>query len=341
MFDTDTSQAISGDVTHETLTFDVSIDGFDRKEALAALDKFGAIILRGVFPEDDIAALADGAQNYLEKPSIAGSFGYYRKDYGKKLVDPFMIGGHSVDVCLNEWLIDFIEAYMDSECVLSEAFIKEDVPTEYVYFPIHADYAPGTIRRSESDFVITAEALADPVGVGAALYLADSVEGAFCFCLGTHKLKAPKGQEIDLYDPEEKQRILSTRCRMEGQKGDIVVFDDRGFHGPDQPSPSVRLVMLLDWTRSQSWDGPAQAAPLRVFTSDLSRLSPKQLRVVGIGARTLGPRDTYHMHTFGQRKSGRLAFKLAHRLIEDAFLVNHWKRTIRARLGRVLSRPRS
>ena len=77
-----------------------------------------------------------------------------------------------------------------------------------------------------------------------------------------------------------------------------------------------------------------QAAPLRVSTSDLGHLSPRQLRVIGIGAKSLGPRETYHMHTFGQRKSGRLAFDFARWLIDNAFVVNHWKRTFQARLKR-------
>jgi len=252
-----------------------------------------------------------------------------------------MIGGQAVDVCLNEWLIEFVEDYMESECVLSEAYIKEDLPTEYVYFPMHTDYAPGNARRSESEHVMTLETLVHPVAVGAALYLADSAGGAFCFCLGTHKLGAPRGQEIEHYSAEEKQRILSSRCRMEGRKGDIVLFDDRGFHGPDQPSNKKRLVMLLDWMRVKSWGGPVQAAPLRVFTSDLGRLSSKQLRVLGMGATPLGPRETYHIHSFGRKKSSRIAFDLVSRLIDNAFVVTHWKRTVRARLNRFLPHLRS
>ena len=154
---------------------------------------------------------------------------------------------------------------------------------------------------------------------------------------------APHGQNLDSYDPKQQARILATRRRFDGKKGDIVIFDDRGFHGPDQPSPKKRLVMLLDWMRNESWGGPVQAAAFRVLTSDLGRLSPKQLRVLGVGATPLGPRETYHLHsfgrqkTFGRQKIGRWAHDISCWLIDHAFVATHLKRTVRARLGRIWS----
>jgi len=155
--------------TLEGLTFDVGAADFNRDSAIRSLQEFGAIKLRRVFKSEDVDFLSEATGECLQSMSLAGSFGYYRKDHVKKLVDPFLIGGQAVDVCLSEYLIDLVETYMQSECVLSEAFIKEDIPTKYIYFPIHSDYAPGTSRRSGSHITMTSESLKHPVAVGAAL----------------------------------------------------------------------------------------------------------------------------------------------------------------------------
>jgi hypothetical protein len=326
-------------VTTESLVFSISAGRPFPEEALEALREHGVVVLRGVFSPDDVDFLVKGAKLLLEKPSISGSFGYYRKDHQKRFVDPFLIGEAAVDICLDERVADFVEAYMESECVLSEAFIKEDTPTSYVYFNPHSDYAPGNSRRSDSDKVMTEEDLKHPVAVGGILYFAECKEGAFCFSLGTHRLGSFRGQEIERYTPIERAEILSTWTRLVGNKGDLVLFDDRGFHGPDQPSRFPRLVMLLDWMRNESWGGPTQVAPHLIQSTDIGRLSPRQLRLLGAGATSLGPRDSYHIHQFGRKKSSKMAFRLARLIIDHTYTANHWKRSIRKWLQ--IQKPRS
>lgn len=322
----------------DELSFDVAAPDFARERALHGLNESGAVRLRNVFPADAFDRFNAAVHSFLEKPAIAGSFGYYKKDQNKKFVDPFLIGGDAVDICLFEWLIDLVESYMKSECVLSEAFVKHDSPSNYVYFQTHADYTEGARRRSETDIAATAEAMTTPLGVGAVVYLADSSEGAFCFCLGSHKLMSPHGQDLADYPLADQEAILETHCRFDGRRGDIVLFDDRGFHGPDQPSRAERLVMLLDWMRIESWGKPLQAAPIAVFTDDLGRMSEKQLRVLGIGATPLGQRATYHMHTFGRRGTGQFAYRVAEAIVNNAHLVPHLTKTIRARVDRILGK---
>lgn len=305
---------------------------------MAVMRETGAVVLRNVFSENQLSFLVNEVHRFMAKPSIAGSFGYYKKDHNKRFVDPFQIGGEAVQICLHESLIDFVESYMESPCVLSEAFVKEDAPSRYVYFPLHSDYAPGSGRRLGSR-VTTEDDMRDPIAVGAALYLAETHEGAFCYCLGSHKLGAPRGQNLSDYPKDEQVQIRSTLRRFDGDRGDIVLFDDRGFHGPDQPSSKTRLVMLLDWFRLETWGQAYQVAPISVFTSDLGRLSKKQLRVLGAGATPLGPRETYHMHKFGRGNSGMLAFRLARILIDNAHISSHVRKTVRARLRR-LRRPK-
>ncbi len=302
-----------------------------KEEILTALREYGAVGLRNLFGTKVVLALTDAAHRLLEEPNISGNFGYIRPDYPKKVVDPFQIDEVGAAVCLNDELTDLVESYMGADCVLSEAFIKLDRATPYVYFPLHTDYAVGTQRHKNAP-VVTSAMLSQKLGVGAAVYLEDCSSGAFVYGLGTHELGAPYGQDAADYPKGYLEKnVLPRLHRFDGKAGDVVLFDDRGFHGPDQPAQQNRLCLLLDWTNVEAWGGPVQVKPFSLWTTDIARLTPRQLRVAGVGAQPFGPATEYHFHR--RFKEDRpLAYSLARLVINTAFVPQHLRATLRSKL---------
>ena len=297
-------------------------------DVVATLARDGACVLRGLF---DAAALdeVDGAvERWLARPAVAGVPGYAKVDAPKKLLSPTLLGGAVYDLLVDERVIDIVEQYMSSECILAEANLKYDAPVNYQYFAAHADFAVGWRKKTGSE-PLTAAQLALPVGVGGAVYLHETHEGAFSYALRTHTLGAPHGQDLDSYPHDERRAILEHWTRIDGQRGDLVLFDDRGFHGPDQPSRSERTVILLDYYRVETF-GRKQVAPFPIWSTDIGRLTPRQLRVLGAGADTWSTPHDYMQTRF--RRSA--AYGLVTGIIENAYLLRHFKAKLKSRLGR-------
>ena len=311
-------------MTASVCLFEVGGAGLDGAAAGAALAKDGVIVLRGLF---DAAAVEDANRRIEEiarRARDCGVPGYNKVDHPKKLFSPFVVGGPLVPMMLDERVIALIEAYMESECVLAEANVKIDAPVGYEYFPMHADFTPGWQKNEDSAFVLSTEALRQPVGVGGAIYLHDTAEGAFSYCVGSHTLMAPDGVDLDAYPEPQRSEILATRVRVDGSAGDLVLFDDRGFHGPDQPSRARRCVVLLDYYRVKTF-GYTQVSPMPVWSSDLGGLSARQMRVLGAGADfMISPRDY-----MGTRFKRNILYRPVKFLIENAFVWQHLKQKIK------------
>lgn len=311
------------------LVFDTSSKSFIDDHIVKCFDENGAVILRNFFDAEYLAEFIYKTEKYINTPSIAGSFGYYKKDYPKRFLDPFMIENFT-KICVNKRLIKIIETYMNSKCTLAETFIKLDKATTYNYFPLHSDFWPGMKKTSIQKLDITKEVMAYKLAVGGALYLRDTVDGAFRYCLGSHKFMAPKGSRLDDYTKEEKAHITKHNWRIEGLQGDLVLFDDRGFHGPDQPSKKDRLVVLMDWFNDSVWGESLQSAPFRVYTSDLANLSPDQMRVLGVGAAHLMSREQYHIHGFARHR--KKLYRIGNAILNLAGLTAHIKKTIKQKV---------
>ena len=73
------------------------------------------------------------------------------------------------------------------------------------------------------------------LGIGGILYLHNTNSGAFFYSLGSHKLKSSYGQKLNAYPNSIKDEIKNN-VEVCSSKGDLVLFDDRGFHGPALPS---------------------------------------------------------------------------------------------------------
>lgn len=320
-------------MTTKIAVIDCSSDAFDREAALNSLRDAGCVVLRGLFAEDDLADANRRIDEIAKSPSIAGVPGYTKTDYPKIIFNPFAAGGTLVDLSLDERVIELVEAYMNSTCVLAEANVKIDEPVGYEYFPIHADFAVGWRKSASSEFVLDAAELQKPIGVGGALYMHETSEGAFCYCVTTHKLLAPHGQSLKTYPESEIKSILSKRVRVDGMAGDLVLFDDRGFHGPDHPSSARRRVVLLDYYRVETF-GYTQVSPMPVWTNDLGRLSSTQMRVLGAGADFMVPPAEY----MGTRFKNSGAYRSVKFLIENAYLWQHMKQKLKAKLSGVVGR---
>lgn len=161
--------------------------------AVRKLRERGYVILRGCLPEDAVNAGAERAEEMLRQPSVAGVWGYYRADHQKKVIQPTLLGASVYPVIVNERVLDIAENYLGSECVLAETNLKVDRGVGYVYFPMHSDFAVGWRKSADHVSPITEETIKLPLGVGGAVYLHDTSEGAFSYCTGTHKLRAPHG----------------------------------------------------------------------------------------------------------------------------------------------------
>lgn len=289
----------------------------------------GYVILRGFLPMDAVDAVAARAGDLLKQPSVAGVWGYFRADHQKKVLLPTLLGKPVYPLIANEHIVDIVEAYMGAPCILAETNLKADRGMGYVYFPMHSDFAAGWRKSPQHESRVTQENMKAPLGVGGVIYLHDTTEGAFCYCTGTHTLGAPHGQRLAAYPPALKQEIIAKKIRLDGKKGDIVLFDDSGFHGPDHPSRSDRAVILVDYYRIDVL-GNEQVTPMPIWSSDIGALTPKQLRILGADSSYTIPFDRYKWRKIrGTRAFGMITF-----LIENAFIASHLRMKLKALLKR-------
>nr|AIE97705.1 hypothetical protein [uncultured marine thaumarchaeote KM3_02_B09] len=312
---------------------DVTEPNFHVGKAKSVMSDRGFVILRNLFPEHIVQETVQSAKIWLAQPAVAGAAGYWKVDHPKKILNSFILGGGVVELLLNELVLDIVDSLMEGECVLAETNLKLDRPTKYSYFPLHSDFAAGWSKGPNTGFTLTKSDMQHVLGVGGAIYLHDTTEGAFSYCDGTHRLGSPHGQNLSAYPEQERDQILAKCVRCDGKKGDLVLFDDRGFHGPAQPSSHERLVIIVDYYRVSTF-GRSQVSPMPIWSSDIARLSPRQLRAAGAGATyMIRPED----YSFTRFKRSRM-YSLVIWLIEYAFILNHLKAELRSwikkRVGR-------
>ena len=254
-----------------------------KSEALSELKDKGVIVLRGIENNNNLNSINKKISNVLKSPSILGSIGYYQKDPFKKLYDGFLLGNEVIKMVANKDLINIIETYVNDEIILNEIFVKYDLGTELIYFPYH--------RHTGTDI----EGPVDkPFGCGSMIYLHDTEDGAFCYSLYSHNLPISKGAESVMAKHENKIQLEANLHKVVGKKGDVIIFDERGFHGPEQPSSNSRKVLLFGYQSKKSTLNRSRTA-IPVLISDLKGLNQKQLSSIGIGGGTRGDYLNYHV----------------------------------------------
>lgn len=304
--------------------FDMSGANPDIAGISQSLGEYGYAILRGLFPEETVASAYKRVQQLASTPAVAGVPGYYKVDHPKKFIEPFLSGRVFYDLILDERVIEAIETHMGGDCVLGEGLIKIDQPSDYVYFDLHSDFAEGWRKNPQDENGLSAADMQKPIGIGGMLYFHDTASGAFSYCEGTHKLASPHGQNLATYPEEARREILSKLTRLDGKAGDFAIFDDRGFHGPDQPSTAMRTVLLLDYYSVDVF-GYTQVSPVPVLTGYLKGLSDRQKRVLGLASDFMVDPDDRHTARF---RSNRW-YPMVRRIVDNAWLDSHLRQRVR------------
>ena len=292
-------------------------------EAVEAIADQGFCVLSNLLDGDSIAALQKASAQVLARPAIAGVPGYAKVDHPKKLANPFELGRAAIDLLAHESVIEISDRLVEGTTVLAEANLKFDAGVGYVYFGMHCDFEVGWRKGPEHDFSLTAEQLSKPLGIGLAYYVDDVEAGAFTYCSGTHRLQAPHGIDLDNYPEDMRRLVLDRAVVCNGRAGDVVMFDDRGFHGPAQPADKDRLVILGDYYDIAVF-GYNQVSPLQLRSCDLQNLSATQTRALGFGAGHWIESDQYMRARFRKRR----LYQLLSRILENAYVLDHSRRML-------------
>ena len=301
--------------------FDVKNKSFSWNKAMIFFKKNGFIALRNIFDSSFINKISFECDEVLMKPSILGSYGYYKKDVPKKLFDPMLIGGRIVDCFVNKEVLNFVKKYLQGDFTLAECNLKFDAGINLEYFPFHKDFSNGwNLKSLRSDNVILNEKdLKKPLAVGGMIYLHDTKDGAFCYCAQSHNFENDRGTALSKYPEDEKSKILKRMIKVQGKKGDFVLFDDLGFHGPEHPSKKNRTVLIFDYYKLKKF-GYRTKMKIPVFLNDLGNLNMNQLRVLGLGKDYMIPHKSYHTRKFNNTKKYLLLKKVVEMIYFFDFL---------------------
>ncbi|MAJ43572.1 MAG: hypothetical protein CMF96_02360 [Candidatus Marinimicrobia bacterium] len=255
------------------------------KVAKSQLSEQGVVVIRDLISFSDLEKINEKVDNILKQPSLLGNIGYYQKDPYKKLYDGFLIHEKIIDIFLNEKIIRIIENYLKDEILINEIFLKNDLGSNTKYFPYH--------RHTGADLIKIPN---HPFGCGMALYLHDTESGAFCYSIESHKTKSTEEtREIfSIYEHPESKNLIKKLSRINGKQGDIILFDEKGFHGPEQPTKTPRKIILSGF-QLKKYTNNKTRTEIPVLISNLSGLSDKQKDVIGINSGSRGTFESYHL----------------------------------------------
>ena len=298
------------------------------QQAVKMLEQRGVVLIRNLYDEKLLADIQKTWNINFKRPSVSGTVGYYRTSYAKAVLPLFLLGRPAMKVALEKKIIFIIEKYMKSKCTLAEANAVWHKATNYIYFPLHSDFAAGWKKSKSSAFSLEKKDMKDPVGVGAMLYLHNTASGAFKYAIGSHKLQSNYGQHLKNYPKEKIYEINDNIEVCIGKKGDLILFDDRGFHGPDQPSKKDRKVLLFDYYRNKTF-GSVVVTSHTINITDISILDKTQLRVLGLHASEMVNREEYVSTRFKKN----LFYKLIVWMTENAYFYIHLKSLIKKKLN--------
>ena len=259
---------------------------------MALLNKDGVVVLRGVSNINNINNINSKVKNVLSYPSILGSIGYDQKDVYKKTYDGFLLGKEVVDIVASENIIDIVEKYLNDSISITEIYLKKDLGYNKVYFPYHL--------HTGSELNINP---INPYGCGAMLYLHDTNVGAFCYALGSHNISYKEVNESSdglLSSSKYKLKHENNLYRINGKKGDVIIFDERGYHGPEQPVKESRTVLLYGYQSIKASKNSTRTE-IPILINHLKGLSVRQLNTLGINSNARQKYEDYHMRSFGKQ----------------------------------------
>jgi hypothetical protein len=249
------------------------------------LNKDGLVVLRNIVELKSLERIIKSSANTLKIPSVLGSVGYYQKEFTKKTYDGLLLGKDAVNIVSNEKLLDLTETYLQDEVRLTEVFLKHDIGANQIYFPYH--------RHPGKEFNLSKEVA---FGCGVILYLHDTNTGAFCYSLGSHKSEWDYKNYPSLIDSKDENDIRKNFFRIVGKSGDLIVFDERGFHGPEQPVTTDRTILLFGYQSSKATNNTTKTEN-PVTINDLIDLNNRQLIAMGIKSKSRTGYKNYHLRT--------------------------------------------
>lgn len=252
----------------------------DKNDCLNSLKDNGVAILSNTIDANDIDLINTKIKYILEFPSIGGQIGYYMKDPFKKTYDAFLIDKIIPNILANKSILSIIKEYLNDDILITEAFLKNDIGDNTVYFPYHRHTG---INGNTKLF-----------GCGVILYL-DNIteEGSFCYSLGSHKMNLENEHEV-LDKSSKKEICLKNLRRINGKKGDIIIFDESGYHGPEQPTKISRTAIFSGYrSKSKCYNQTKTEIPL--LNTSLHMLDQNQKDALGFNCKASMNYEEYHL----------------------------------------------
>ncbi len=81
----------------------------------------------------------------------------------------------------------------------------------------------------------------------------------------------PDGNLPDKYSETMRPELFKSKRKIVGEAGDIIVFDDAGFDGPENPVKSAGTTIMFGYQKSSDF-GDTVRNPAPVLLSDLGHL---------------------------------------------------------------------
>ena len=101
-------------------------------------------------------------------------------------------------------------------------------------------------------------------------------------------------KKIYLLEQEKSKKFSESLSRVVGKKGDIVIFNEAGYHGPEQPVSKSRTVILSNY-QAKEMSGNKMKTDIPVLMSSLGNLDSEQMEALGYGSGYRGRFNSYHM----------------------------------------------
>lgn len=276
---------------------DINDDNAEQK-SLDFLIENGYVIIRNLVNKKIIDRIYKNALKVLSSPNVLGSVGYYQKDPFKKLYDGFLLGHDVIKLVASNFILNLIERYVKGNILINEIFLKNDLGFDEVYFPYHRhtgiDVENSHIKR--------------PWGCGLMVYLHDTDEGAFCYSKGSHKLDIHENTSL-ISQHKNSEDLKKKLLRISGKSGDVIIFDETGFHGPEQPTSKERIALLSGYQLFEATNGKTRTQ-IPVLLSDLRDLTDRQLKCLGLGSKYRTPFENYHLRSGFPQIKKRLSKKI-------------------------------
>lgn len=310
--------------------FEHDIVAFDEKSALFFLEKYGVAILRGMHPKNKLEALFQKTNQKLENPNILINNGYFMKNQYTKYLEGFLIDKMTFSIFLDERILNICEEYINDQVFISDFFVKKDLGKNLLYFDIHTHNL-----KEETDNQINDKTY-KPKSIGFLLYTHDTEEGAFVYAPFSHKYVTEfYGEHLRDYPEKTINDIRPTLRRINGKKGDIILFDHRGFHGPEQPVKVPRTVFIGGYQSAKNF-GYKIRIPILIYMSDLACLNERQKNALGLNCKgSILDSDNIHIST-SYKKNNKFFYNFLKNLIDIYGNINFYINISKRIISRIL-----